>query len=254
MRGFFAKKNLFVRIAVGFVIGIIVGLLWPQLAIETKVLGDLYLNLIKMLIVPVIFVSVASGISNIKSTSMLRNVGFKTVVTYVLMFVFAMIVSLVVAYWIRPGLNISFDTPPVFDQELVTPSLAAFLLSIVPSNPIEAMASTNVVGVITFTIFFAVAMVSIKEKAEPVKVFLNSLSQILFKILDYVMEVSPIGVMSLMAYALAQYGMGIFGALGKYIMSAYLASFVCLIIVIYVPLYMYTRLKVKPFLRGMYKI
>ena len=132
------KKNLFIRIAIGFVLGIIIGIVLPEFSINTKVVGDVYLKLIKMMIVPIIFVAVAGGVVNIENTKDLKRIGFKTVALYVGMFILSSIVSLIVAYAIRPGKNVVFTNPPVFEQEITTPSISDFFVNIFPDNPLMA--------------------------------------------------------------------------------------------------------------------
>lgn len=154
----------------------------------------------------------------------------------------------------RPGLGVVLDHPPAFEQEFTTPTVEGFLLNIFPDNPIAAMASGDILPVIIFTALFSVAIVAVGREAKPVRDFVNSLSAVSFKILDYVMEVSPIGVMSLMAFSVAQYGAGIFTALGKYILTCYIACVMTFFIAMYLPLYLQTRMKLSTLLQGLYKI
>lgn len=254
MQRIFEKKYLFIRIAIGFVLGIFLGFLLPEFSIRTKVIGDIYLRLIKMMIVPIIFCAVAGGIINIENPKDLRRIGAKTVTLYVLMFIVSAVVSLGVAYTMRPGLGVVLDHPPAFEQEFTTPTVEGFLLNIFPDNPIAAMASGDILPVIIFTALFSVAIVAVGREAKPVRDFVNSLSTVSFKILDYVMEVSPIGVMSLMAFSVAQYGAGIFTALGKYILTCYIACVMTFFIAMYLPLYLQTRMKLSTLLKGLYKI
>ena len=102
MNAFFAKKNLFLRVAVGFVIGVILGFTLPGFSISTKFIGDLYLNLIKMMIIPIVVCAVFCGIANIRDGALLRRIGVRTVILYVVMFIFSAAVSLAIAYAIRP--------------------------------------------------------------------------------------------------------------------------------------------------------
>ena len=119
MKTIFAKKNLFLRVAVGFVLGVILGFAAPKFSIATKVVGDLYLNLIKMMIIPIVVVAVFCGIANIRDSALLRKIGFRTVALYVVMFVFSSAVSLAIAYTIRP-------TPPSTRAASPTPPSRAF--------------------------------------------------------------------------------------------------------------------------------
>ena len=87
MKTLFAKKNLFIRVAIGFVLGVLLGFAAPQFSISTKVVGDIYLNLIKMMIIPIVICAVFCGIANIRDGALLRRIGVRTVLLYVLMFV-----------------------------------------------------------------------------------------------------------------------------------------------------------------------
>ncbi|MGP1488309.1 MAG: dicarboxylate/amino acid:cation symporter [Peptoanaerobacter stomatis] len=248
------KKNLFIRIAIGFILGIFIGIILPEFSIATKVVGDVYLKLIKMMIVPIIFVAVAGGICNIESTEDLKRIGFKTVGLYVVMFVLSCIVSLIVAYAIRPGKDVVFANPPVFEQEITNPSISDFFINIFPDNPIMAMAEGKILPVIIFTILFSSAIVMSGEKGKPVLDFINSLSTIFFKLLEFVMELSPIGVMSLMAFSVSKYGLGIFSALGKYIITCYIACILTYIFAMCLPLFLYTKMGIVKLTKSMYKV
>lgn len=248
------KKNLFIRIAIGFILGIFIGIILPEFSIATKVVGDVYLKLIKMMIVPIIFVAVAGGICNIESTEDLKRIGFKTVGLYVVMFVLSCIVSLIVAYAIRPGKDVVFANPPVFEQEITNPSISDFFINIFPDNPIMAMAEGKILPVIIFTILFSSAIVISGEKGKPVLDFINSLSTIFFKLLEFVMELSPIGVMSLMAFSVSKYGLGIFSALGKYIITCYIACILTYIFAMCLPLFLYTKMGIVKLTKSMYKV
>lgn len=254
MQKLLQKKYLFIRIAIGFLIGIILGFILPEFSLKIKVIGDIYLKLIKMMIIPIIFCAVAGGIINIENPKDLRRIGTKTVVLYVLMFILSAVVSLGVAYTLRPGLGVVLNNPPEFTQEFTTPTVEGFLLNIFPDNPIAAMANGEILPVILFTALFSVAIVSVGKEAKPVRDFVNGLSAVSFRILDYVMETSPIGVMSLMAFSIAEYGPGIFTALGKYIVTCYIACILTFFIAMYLPLYLQTRMPFGVLMRGLYKV
>jgi len=254
MKTLLSKDKLFVRIAIGFVLGVLFGWLLPELSTKIKVIGDIYLNMIKMMIIPIVFCAVFCGIANIKDGVLLRKIGFRTVALYVLMFVLSSIVSLAIAYLIRPGLGISFENAPVYEGEITTPSLSSFLTNIVPTNIISAAANGDTLSVILFTVVFAVACVAIGEVAKPVVEFVNSLSAAMFKILSYFMEFSPFGVFSLMAYSVATYGNGIFSALAKYIFTCWLACILTYVLVMLIPTCLITKVPFKKFLNACGKI
>ena len=254
MKTLFAKKNLFLRVAVGFVLGVLLGFAAPKFSIATKVVGDLYLNLIKMMIIPIVFCAVFCGIANIHDSALLRKIGVRTVVLYVLMFVVSAAVSLAIAYAIRPGLGTVFENAPEYTGNITSPTISSFLTNIVPTNIVSAAASGSTLPVILFTIVFAVAIVAVGDKGRPVLDFMNSLSAAMFKMLGYFMEVSPLGVMSLMAFSVAQYGAGIFGALAKYIACCWLCCIVVFFLVMALPTCLYTGVSFSRFLKACGKI
>lgn len=248
-----AKKHLFTRIAIGFALGIIMGIILPGFSIQTKFIGDVYLNLIQMMIIPVIFVAVAGGIINIGSTQDLGRIGLKSVIVFVLMFIATAAIGLLVSFLVRPGNHI--DVEPVgFDEEVTSPSVQDFFMNIVPENIFQAISEGAILPTILFTLLFSVAVVAVGKDAEPVKTFLNSLSKVIFKILDFVMELTPIGVLSLMAFAIAEYGAGIFSALGLYIFTAWAACIIAFILVMLLPVWLYTGLTPAQFIKGIYKV
>ncbi len=254
MSWLFGKNKLFVRVALGFVLGIVFGYVLPELALETKVIGDVYLKLIKMLIVPVLICAVASGIMNIQDSSSLRRVGLKTVAVYVGMFLVSFLVAYVVAIAIRPGMNVVFENQPLWEGKLANTSVSAFLLNIFTDNIFASMTKGEILPIIIFTIVISIATISVGEKGKAVKDFMNSASAVVFKLLAIVMETTPLGVMSLMAFSVAKYGSGLFTALGKYIFTAWLACIVVYIVVMLLPSMLYTKIKAKDFLSASSKI
>jgi len=254
LKSFFERKNLFIRVASGFALGIILGLVAPGFSIATKVAGDIYLNLIKLMIIPVIICAVFCGIANMKDASLLRKVGLRTVGLYVLMFIASSAVSLIIVYLIRPGRGMSLSSDVVFSSELANTTVSGFFSTIIPSNIFKAMADGSTLPVILFTAVFAVAVVAIGEKGRPVVELMNSISEAMFRMLGYFMELSPIGVMSLMAYSVASYGAGIFGVLAKYILCCWICCIATFAAVMLLPACMFTKVSPGRFLRACGKI
>lgn len=248
------KENLFLRVAIGFLLGVVLGLAAPGFSIATKVVGDLYLNLIKLMIIPIVVCAVFCGIANIKDGNLLRRIGVRTVILYVLMFILCAVISLAIAWAIRPGLGTVFDNAPVYEGNITSPTITSFLMTIVPTNIIQAAADGSTLPVILFTIVFAVAILSIGEKGGPVLAFMNSLSDAFFKMLGYFMELSPIGVLSLMAFSVAQYGAGIFSALAKYIGTCWLCCIVVFFAAMVLPVCLYTKISPMKFIKGCGKV
>ena len=210
-----AKKYLPIRIAVGFFLGIAAGLMFNDFSVWIKPLGTLFMNLIKMLIVPVIFFSVTSGIASIGDVQKLKRVGGKVVLVYVVMTVVACLVGIVIVNIVHPGVGFTLDGVEAYDaSKLTTPSFTSFLFDMVPTNIIDAMAKGNVMQVIFFTFVFGIALVMLGEKAAGVTKFMSDCAQII-----YIMIYSPIGVFALMASTVAAYGSQLFGGLAKFVFT-----------------------------------
>ena len=249
MKTVFKKENLFIRIAIGFGAGILLGTLGPQFSIEAKVIGDVYLNIIKMMVIPVLICAVMTGIINSANLGSLKRVAVKTVLLYVVMFLASFAVAFGVAMIIRPGIGVVFENQPVYDGEVGGPiKISEVLLGIFPDNIFEALSANNILPTMLFAILLSAAIVSIGEKGRPVADFINSLSEAVFRLLSMIMETSPVGVMSLMAFSIAQYGTGLFMAIGKYILCCWLACIAVYIIVFLVPVLLYTKIDAKRFL------
>lgn len=255
MKTVFKKENLFIRIAIGFGAGILLGTLAPQFSIDAKVIGDVYLNLIKMMVIPVLVCAVMTGIINSANLASLRRIAVKTVLLYVLMFLASFVVAFGVAMIIRPGMGVVFENQPVYEGEIGGPiRVSEVLLGIFPDNIFEALSANNILPTMLFAILLSAAIVAIGDKGRPVTDFINSLSEAMFRLLSIIMETSPVGVMSLMAFSIAQYGTGLFMAIGKYILCCWLACIAVFIIVFFIPVLLYTKKDAKTFLSACGKI
>lgn len=237
----FSKKYLAYRVAIGFVLGIAAGLLFKDFSIWVKPAGTLFMNLIKMLIVPVIFFSLTSGIAAIGDVQKLKRIGSKVVIVYVIMTIVACVVGIGVVNIFHPGANFDTSNMQAYDpKNLKAISFSAFLFNMVPTNIINAMAKQDILQMIFFTVLFAVAIVYVGDKAKKVVEVCEQCAQIIYKMLDIVMLYSPIGVFALMANTTAVYGPQLFGALAKFVITDYVG---CLLIwaLLSGATYLYTR-------------
>lgn len=216
----FSKKYLPIRILLGFLLGIATGIMFHEFSLWIKPLGTLFMNLIKMLIVPVIFFSVASGIAAIGDVQKLKRIGTKVVLVYVVMTVFACLIGILMVKLVHPGVGFVIDGLEAFDpSKVTTPSFTSFLFDLVPSNFVQAMAKGDILQIIFFTLIFGVALVMLGEKANIVVKFMDQSANAIYKMLDIVMIYSPIGVFALMANTVAIYGPQLFGALAKFVFT-----------------------------------
>lgn len=250
------KNGLALQILIGFVAGIVIGFLFTDFAKALKPLGDIFISLIQMIIIPLIFCTVSSGIANMGDMQKLKRVGGKMITIYVVMTVLACFVGLGIASQIRPGAGVALATAsPAIDESAVTaPTLGKFLTGMVPKTFFGALASGNTLQVLVLTVFVGISMVVLGDRASKVKELLDQGSKICFVIIDMIMAYSPIGVFALMAYAAAVYGWSMFGAMMKFIATDYLSAIAIWFIVLSLPLVLYTKINYVKFCKKMMKV
>jgi Na+/H+-dicarboxylate symporter len=191
--------QLWKRILIALILGVIVGALWGEGAASIRWLGDLFMRLISMVVVPLVFFSLVSGIIAMGNPKKLGSLGIKTIALYMLTTVCAITIGLVLAAAIQPGLGIDLSNAvPGIVQEAMP--LSERLLSIVPRNPVAALAEGNVLAIIFFALVFGVATMVVGEKALPVASLMHAGSEVMLKITGWVMEVAPFGVFALIAW------------------------------------------------------
>lgn len=255
MKTILKKENLFLRIAIGFAAGIALGYIVPSFALNIKFIGDIYLNLIKMMIIPILVCAVAGGIINSSDTSSLRRVGIKTVCLYIVMFLASFVVAFAISALIRPGMNIVLEHQPQYEGD--GPAALGFgdiLMGIIPDNMIRPLLENAILPTILITVVLSIAILRAGEKGALLKEFINSCSAVAFNVLGLIMETSPVGVMALMAYSTAEYGAGIFMAIGKYIICCWLSCIAVFIIVFLIPVKAYTNVDLRTFLSACGKV
>ena len=201
------------RVVVGLVAGVALGLLAPSATAYIAFLGDLFVRLIRMLVVPIVFISLASGVTALADPRRLGAVGVRTIALFAATTFCAVAIGMAAGLVIRPGLGAAIGTGeafalgepvPVYDQ----------LMGIVPVNVIEALAAGYMLAIIFFAIAFGVATVLAGEEGRPVANLLQSAARILFRLVALVMEFTPYGVFALIAVAVAQNGIAVFTNIG----------------------------------------
>lgn len=250
-----AKDKLYIRIAIGFVLGIILGLAFPKFSLKISFLGDVYLNMLRVMIIPILVCAIADGICNIPAGLSLKRLGGKTVMVYILQFFGCAAFSYLVAFILQPGKGVSMESiTGEVNATASTWSIKDFMLGMFPSNIFQSMANNEILPVIIFVAAFSIAVVAGGKKTEAIKKGVKALSTVMFTVLGYVMEVSPLGVMCLMAYSMAEYGTAMFSALASYIIACWVACILSFIFVMMIPLCIYTKMNPLHLLKGLGKV
>lgn len=184
------KKYLPHRTVIGFVLGIIAGLLFKDFSVWVLPFGTAFMNLIKMLIVPVIFFSLVSGISAIGDVNRLKRVGMKIVATYVVMTAVSCFIGIAVVSITHPGAGFDTSVLTAYDpSNLTTPSFGGFLLGMIPTNIVSSMANQDIMQMVFFTMILAIALVIVGEKAKVVTEFMNQSANVIYSVASISREV-----------------------------------------------------------------
>ena len=189
---------LWKRILLALVLGVIAGMIWGPGAASISWLGDLFVRLIRMVVVPLVFVTLVSGVVAMGDPAKLGSLGAKTLAIYMVTTLAAIVIGLILAAALQPGVGVDLSAAaPTAVQEAVP--LSERLLSIVPSNPIAALAEGNILAIIFFALLVGVSLLTIGEKGKPVAELMESSSEMMLRITHWVMEVAPFGVFALIA-------------------------------------------------------
>lgn len=235
------NKKLTIFIFVALFAGIIVGALFPKIGAKSHILAAVFLNMIKMIIAPLLFSTLVVGIAGHGDVKNLGKIGLKTIIYFEVVTTIALVIGLVVGHVVQPGKGfnavISQSQLELANQMAHTnvhQSFGEMLVGIIPTSIIESLATGNLLQIVFFAIFFALAMCTIGQKAKPVMNFLTSVADIMFKVTEFVMYFAPFGIFGAIASTVAQNGMGILGSYAKIVFALYfaLALFVICVLVI----------------------
>ncbi len=242
--------KLWVKIVIALILGVITGLILGPKAEILKPIGTLFLGLINMIIVPLVFSSMTVGITSIHDPAKLSRIGLKTLGLYLL----TTIISIGIGIFFAKAFQVGFGLNLVTTNELKTvdsPTLGEIFMSIVPINPVASLAEGNILQIIVFSLFLGIAINFAGEKGKPVRVVLESLADIMYRLTSIVMEFSPVGIFAIMAWVSGSFGAVILLPLLKFLSVYYLACAVHVILVFCGMLVLLARVNPLPFFRGM---
>jgi Na+/H+-dicarboxylate symporter len=226
------------------VLGVAFGILFPNIAIEQKVIGSLFLSLLKMLIVPLIFASIFLAIVNIGSVKELKGVGGKAFLYYFSTTALAVFVGIIIVNIIQPAGTTEIITSSVTPQ-IKNFSLETFILGLVPTNIFKSLVNGSVIQIIFFTTLFAIFTLYLTiERQKPIIDFFTSINEIMMNMAKFIIKLTPIGVFSIVSYVIASKGIESLFSVWEYVLTVIIALFVHAIIVL--PTIFYLLIKESP--------
>jgi aerobic C4-dicarboxylate transport protein len=230
-------NNLTFRVLVAIILGISVGAFFPETGAKLKPIGDVFISMIKMVIAPVIFLTIVLGISSMGSLKKVGRVGGKALLYFEVVTTFALIIGLVVANWVKPGAGLAVENLAKGDVSTYQKSASeidwvAFFTHIVPANVVEAFAQGDILQVLFFSVLFGVGLAKMEGAGLSVIATFEKLSRVFFNILSVVMKLAPIGAFGGMAYSVGKFGLETLIPLGKLMLSVYATMFLFVFVVL----------------------
>src|SRR5207253_3963446 len=221
------RPSLTVQIMIGLVVGGFIGWLRPDWGNAVYFLRDIFINLIKSIIAPLVFSTIVVGIAGAGALKKVGRIGIKALVFFEIVTTAALFIGLAVVNLIKPGSGVTLEAGNIDVAKTIgqahPQSLTDIVVHIFPSNIIDAMARGDVLQIVAFSVLFALAVAAVGEKGQPIVRAMESLALIMFKFTNYVMMFAPIGVGAAMAHTIGTQGPGVLVNLGKLILSLYLA-------------------------------
>lgn len=236
-------SKLTALIFIALILGIIVGHFAPEFAVKMHPFAAIFLRMVKMIIAPLLFATLVVGIAGHGDAKRLGRIGLKTIVYFEIVTTLALVIGLTMANIFKPGVGFVMGTSEhalkMQEAGLIAASNAhtsvgEMVTNIFPTSLFDAMSQGNLLQIVVFSIFFAIAMCACKEKARPVLDFLTSVSQIMFKFTEYVMYFAPLGIFGAIASTIGANGLAILKNYFKIIGALYVAFavFVLLVLII----------------------
>ena len=232
-------KMLYVQVLAAITLGIILGHFYPETGVALKPLGDGFVKLIKMVIAPIIFCTVVSGIAGMQDMKAVGKTGGYALMYFEIVSTIALIIGLVVVNVVQPGVGMHVD-PSTLDASKIAAYAQAgeaqttigFLLNVIPSTVVGAFANGDILQVLFFSVIFAFALQRMGDFGRPVLEFIDRIAHVMFGIINMIMKLAPIGAFGAMAFTIGQYGVGSLVQLGQLMLCFYITCFFFVLVVL----------------------
>ena len=238
-------KTLYFQVIIAILIGIALGHFYPDLGVALKPFGDGFIRLIKMIIAPLIFCSIVLGISGMDDVRKVGKIGIRSMIYFQFTTFVAMFIAMAVINLAKPGAGMNINVETLDTTQVGSyieggkeqKGIVQFLLDIIPHNIIGSLAEGNILQVLFFAILLGFAFAKMKEKAEPVKIVLQSFLDGIFIVIKMIMKVAPLGAMGAIGFTVGRYGLDILKSLGLMMLWFYVACLIYIFVFIGLILY-----------------
>ena len=232
-------KILYVQVLIAIVLGALVGAFWPTLATNDwiKALGDGFIKLIKMVIAPIIFCTVVSGISHIQDAKKVGRIGVKALVYFEIVSTFALLIGLIIGNLVRPGAGFggalaNAQAVATYAKQAEAQKSVDFILHIIPDTVVGAFANGEILQVLLFSILFGFSLMTLGERGHTIRSFIDDAAHSVFGVISIVMRAAPFGAFGAMAYTIGRFGTGAILNLMGLIATFYLTAALFVLVVL----------------------
>ncbi|CAH0228721.1 Aerobic C4-dicarboxylate transport protein [Rahnella aquatilis] len=232
-------RSLYFQVLLAITVGVLLGHFYPEIGAQMKPLGDGFVKLIKMIIAPVIFCTVVTGIAGMESMKAVGRTGAIALLYFEIVSTLALIIGLVIVNIVQPGAGMNVDPAAldakavaVYAEQAQSQGIIPFLLDVIPSSVIGAFASGNILQVLLFAVLFGFALHRLGHKGQLIFNVIESFSQVIFGIINMIMRLAPIGAFGAMAFTIGKYGVGSLVQLGQLILCFYLTCILFVVVVL----------------------
>jgi len=228
MTGFYKRNSLLIQVIAGIILGATFGFINPSLAAKFKPMADAFINMVKMVIPPIIFIMVTIGIASMGDVKKVGKVGGKAILYFEIITTIALAFGLVMVNILKPGVGLNLSQLAKADISTYTAAakqthtFVDFLVGIIPSNAFDAFAKGDLLQILFFSCFFGVGLAALGERGKPVIRGMELVQDVLFNIVNYVMKLSPFGVFGAFSFTIGKYGLAALIPLAKLVGSNYL--------------------------------
>ncbi|MCW0197462.1 dicarboxylate/amino acid:cation symporter [Sphingopyxis sp.] len=232
-------RHLYVQVLAAILLGVIIGHLWPATGEALRPLGDGFIKLVKMIIAPVIFVTLVTGIAGMTELRSVGRVAGKAFAYFLFFSTLALVVGLIVANTVQPGAGMNID-PATLDTGAVTgyvekakhSGLVDFVMSAIPTTLVSALTGDSLLQVLLVSILFGIALSMVGEPAAPVRDLFERVGLVIFRLVAILMRAAPIGAFGAMAFTIGKYGVGSLANLAGLLATFYLTSAIFVVVVL----------------------
>ncbi|MBK5143976.1 dicarboxylate/amino acid:cation symporter [Budviciaceae bacterium BWR-B9] len=231
-------KSLYIQVLIAITVGVLLGHFYPEIGASMKPLGDGFIKLIKMIIAPIIFCTVVTGIAGMESMKAVGRTGGIALLYFEIVSTLALLIGLIVVNVIKPGAGMNVDASQLdatavaaYADAAKSQGIVPFLLDVIPGSAIGAFASGNILQVLLFAVLFGFALHRLGEKGQLVFNVIDSFSRVIFGIINMIMRLAPIGAFGAMAFTIGKYGVGSLVQLGQLILCFYIT---CVLFIVFV--------------------